>query len=65
MKAKKIHYVPFYGSYRYFKEYFKLEKTSFTDATAAAKMQMYHIIMQSIIFMLILKAFMMLTGYQL
>lgn len=35
MKIKPIHFVPFYGGYKFFKEYFGLHTPSINDRKAA------------------------------
>jgi hypothetical protein len=44
MKTTAIHFIPIYGMFKYFNEYFKADKRDAKDAIQATWMEMYHFI---------------------
>lgn len=51
MKLKPVYFIPFFGGFKYFKEYFKGESRGYKEAKQAIYMEMYHMVWGLIIFM--------------
>lgn len=49
MKPKLIHFIPIYGLFKYFDEYFKSEKRGLTESIIAQWMNIYHVIIMGVL----------------
>ncbi len=61
MKIKAKHFIPGYGSYTYFKEYFDADKRDAKEATQASWMFGYHVWTPAVLILLLVKLVMVMA----